>query len=83
MDSSDTYRVSVVHDRPQVGETRNIHVEKSQGPLGILIDPSSTGGIFVSSVSENSLAAHAGIEVGDQLLEVGSLFYSPVCIGNT
>ncbi len=28
------------------------------------------GGIFVSSVSEKSLAAQAGLEIGDQLLEV-------------
>jgi hypothetical protein len=29
-----------------------------------------SGGIFVSSVNENSLAAQAGLVIGDQLLEV-------------
>ena len=40
-------------------------------PLGIKIETARGGGIFVSSVSEKSLAAQAGLEVGDQLLEVG------------
>ena len=39
-------------------------------PLGIKIETARGGGIFVSSVSEKSLAAQAGLEVGDQLLEV-------------
>ena len=63
--------------RPQVGETRDINVEKSSEPLGFQIQKGSSGGIFVSSVSQNSLASHAGIEIGDQLLEV-NLLSSPV-----
>ena len=58
--------------RPEKGQTRRINVEKSMEPLGIKIETARRGGgIFVSSVSEKSLAAQAGLEVGDQLLEVG------------
>ena len=56
--------------RPEIGETRSISVEKSIEPLGIQIESGSHGGIFVSTVNENSLALRAGIEVGDQILEV-------------
>ena len=49
---------------------RRINVEKSMEPLGIKIETARGGGIFVSSVSEKSLAAQAGLVVGDQLLEV-------------
>jgi C-terminal processing protease CtpA/Prc len=45
-------------------------VEKSSEPLGIKIDTSNNGGIFVSSVNDNSLARKAGVQIGDQLLEV-------------
>lgn len=38
--------------------------------LGIRIAPSNGQGVFVSCVSEHSLAAKHGIQVGDQLLEV-------------
>ena len=61
--------------RPEVGETRNIRVEKcSEEPLGIQIESGSNCGIFVSSVSDNSLANKAGIQIRDQLLEVGHSF---------
>ena len=59
--------------RLKAGELRRIQRKKSTEQLGINItsrDVGSGGGVFVSSVSENSLAANAGIEVGDQLLEV-------------
>ena len=58
------------YSHPNLGETRNIKVEKSLEPLGIQIESGSRGGIFVSSVSEHSLASKNGISVGDQLLEV-------------
>jgi hypothetical protein len=58
------------HRHPSLGETRDIKVEKSIEPLGIQIESGFRGGIFVSSVSEHSLAARSGISVGDQLLEV-------------
>ena len=62
--------IVVLVDRPTVGEIRTIHVEKSAEPLGIMIKAGQEGGIFVSSVSEHSLALKAGIAIGDQILEV-------------
>lgn len=38
--------------------------------MGFQIEMGPSGGIFVSSVNENSLAAQAGLVIGDQLLEV-------------
>ena len=65
--------------KPSHGEIRQIHIEKSTEHLGIMIaegavggatSTGSAGGVFVSSVSTNSLASQAGLQVGDQLLEV-------------
>ncbi|RWS03541.1 Disks large-like protein [Dinothrombium tinctorium] len=58
--------------KANAGDVRSIYIEKSSEPLGIQIscDTSGAGGIFVSSVSENSIAAQTGLQVGDQLLEV-------------
>jgi membrane-associated protease RseP (regulator of RpoE activity) len=65
--------------KPSPGEIRQIHIEKSSENLGIMIaegavggasSAGSAGGVFVSSVSTNSLASQAGLQVGDQLLEV-------------
>uniref|UniRef100_A0A2R5L5D5 Putative membrane-associated guanylate kinase maguk n=1 Tax=Ornithodoros turicata TaxID=34597 RepID=A0A2R5L5D5_9ACAR len=56
--------------RPKQGDMRRIVIEKSLEPLGIQIKCGAGGTIFVSSVSENSLAAQAGLQIGDQLLEV-------------
>ncbi|GBN69421.1 Disks large 5, partial [Araneus ventricosus] len=55
---------------PKPGDLRNICIEKSTEPLGIQISCGEGGGIFVSSVTPNSLAAQAGLQVGDHLLEV-------------
>ena len=45
---------------------------KGPEPIGISIAGGcDSGGIFISHLTENSLAAKAGIEYGDQLLEVG------------
>ncbi|GIY48544.1 disks large homolog 5 [Caerostris darwini] len=52
------------------GDLRSICIEKSTEPLGIQISCGEGGGIFVSSVTANSLAAQAGLQVGDHLLEV-------------
>lgn len=52
------------------GDLRSIFIDKSSEPLGIQISCGTSGGIFVSSVGENSLASRAGIQIGDQLLEV-------------
>ncbi|GLG94078.1 Disks large 1 tumor suppressor protein, partial [Gryllus bimaculatus] len=56
--------------QPAPGELRRININKSAEPLGIQISHLESGGVFVSSVSEGSLAAQAGLCVGDQLLEV-------------
>ncbi|GBP27676.1 Disks large homolog 5 [Eumeta japonica] len=58
-------------NKPLIGELRRVHIDKSQQPLGIQIScPPGSGGVFVSSVNENSLASQVGLQVGDQLLEV-------------
>jgi len=46
-------------------------VETDHEPLGIQIESGRNGGIFVSAVGDDSHASRAGIEIGDQLLEVG------------
>ncbi|CAD5123799.1 DgyrCDS12110 [Dimorphilus gyrociliatus] len=55
----------------RVGTLRQINIEKkcANEQLGINIKKGSSG-IIVSSVSQNSLASHAGIQCGDQLIEV-------------
>ena len=47
-----------------------VYIEKSSEPLGIQIFCRNSGGVFVSSVNEASLAAQVGLQIGDQLLEV-------------
>ncbi|XP_073985790.1 MAGUK family member discs large 5 isoform X1 [Rhodnius prolixus] len=56
--------------KPSPGELRRVHIDKSSEPLGIQISCLDSGGVFVSTVSENSLASQVGLRVGDQLLEV-------------
>lgn len=52
------------------GYLRRITIDKSAGPLGITIQCNEGGGIFVSTVTTNSIASRAGLRCGDQLLEV-------------
>ncbi|XP_069696680.1 disks large homolog 5 isoform X2 [Periplaneta americana] len=56
--------------KPSQGELRRVHIDKSVEPLGIQISCLESGGVFVSTVSEHSLASQVGLQVGDQLLEV-------------
>lgn len=56
--------------KPLPGELRRVHIDKSNEPLGIQINCPESGGIFVSSVNDNSLASRVGLQIGDQLLEV-------------
>lgn len=56
--------------RPYLEEPRNVIVHKGAEPLGISIVGGENGGIFVSKVTEGSIAHQAGLEYGDQLLEV-------------
>lgn len=63
--------------RPSAGDIRQYHIELSGEKLGITIAEVSVhgemAGIFISRVSENSLAARYGLCVGDQLLEVAGI----------
>lgn len=45
-------------------------MHKGAEPLGISIVSGENGGIFVSKVTGGSIAHQAGLEYGDQLLEV-------------
>lgn len=45
-------------------------VQKGSEPLGISIVSGEKGGIYVSKVTVGSIAHQAGLEYGDQLLEV-------------
>lgn len=52
--------------KPSPGEIRQIHIDKTCEQLGIKIEegpPGGQGGVFVSSVSTNSLASQAGLQV--------------------
>ncbi|PIO37568.1 hypothetical protein AB205_0012370 [Aquarana catesbeiana] len=57
-------------DRPLVDEPRHVRVQKGAEPLGISIGGGESGGIFVSKVMAGSIAQQAGLEYGDQLLEL-------------
>ena len=59
--------------KPRSGDIREIDIEKTSEQLGITIEEGSNKGVFVSSVSEHSLAAQVGLQVGDQLLEVSGV----------
>ncbi|KAG7252534.1 hypothetical protein CRUP_031229 [Coryphaenoides rupestris] len=56
--------------RPYLEEPRSVVVHKGAEPLGISIVSGENGGIFVSKVTGGSIAHQAGLEYGDQLLEV-------------
>ena len=52
--------------RPAPGDIRQIFIEKSSEQLGITIEEGGAKkGVFVSSVSENSLASQVGLQVTD------------------
>lgn len=55
--------------KPNVGEKRRIHIDKSEKPLGISIRCRNNRGVFVSHVNENSIASQVGLQIGDHLLE--------------
>jgi discs large protein 5 len=43
--------------KPNIGELRYVHIDKSEMPLGIKIRcRNNGGGVFVSNVGENSIA---------------------------
>lgn len=57
-------------DRPKEGVLREVELDTSFDHLGIQIQEHPGTGIFITSVSHNSLAAEVGIEVDDQIIEV-------------
>ncbi|XP_051779686.1 disks large homolog 5a isoform X1 [Erpetoichthys calabaricus] len=59
--------------RPYLEEPRNVIVHKGAEPLGISIVSGENGGIFVSKVTGGSIAHHAGLDYGDQLLEYNGI----------
>ena len=62
--------------RPPVSnDPRYVTMVKGVEPIGISIVSGEHGGIFVSRLTDNSLASKAGLEYGDQLLEVGWNMY--------
>lgn len=56
--------------RPAIGDVRRVHIDKSVEPLGIQIAEYKAKGVYVSSVTEDSIASKAELLVGHQLLEV-------------
>ncbi|KAK6628405.1 hypothetical protein RUM43_002217 [Polyplax serrata] len=58
------------HSEAAPGEKRRVQIDKSVEPLGIQIASPKCGGIFVSSVTENSIASKAGLLIGHQILDV-------------
>lgn len=56
---------------PGTSKLRQVQIDKVEKmPLGFGIDSVEGGGIFVTSVNENSIASQVGLHVGDQLLEI-------------
>lgn len=54
---------------PGRGDLRRVLIDKSDKPLGITFK-NKYGAIFVQTVADGSIACKAGLQVGDQLLEV-------------
>ena len=54
-------------------DPRSIKIERSTEPLGITINESN-GGIFIQSVQPESLASRAKLKIGDQILEVSTVY---------
>ncbi|XP_074597848.1 MAGUK family member discs large 5 isoform X1 [Brevipalpus obovatus] len=55
--------------KPRPGDLRYIEMIRSTGTLGINISSGPTG-VFVTTVEKDSLACQAGIQIGDQILEI-------------
>lgn len=56
-------------------EPRHVKLQKGAEPLGISIVSGEKGGVYVSKVTGGSIAHQAGLEYGDQLLEVRAAPY--------
>ncbi|CAB4014653.1 disks large homolog 5-like, partial [Paramuricea clavata] len=62
-------------------KVRKLHIEKSSYPLGIQISQGSSGGIFVTTVTEGSIAQKAGLRYGDQILEFNGINFRSATYG--
>ncbi|XP_008312731.1 disks large homolog 5 isoform X2 [Cynoglossus semilaevis] len=60
-------------DGPYLEEPRSVTVQKGAEPLGISIVSGENGGVFVSKVTAGSIAHHARLTYGDQLLEFNGI----------
>jgi len=49
---------------------RRVNIKKSGEPLGINIFSDDSSGVYISHVTEHSVASKVGLQVGDQILEV-------------
>ncbi|XP_077974196.1 uncharacterized protein LOC120346979 isoform X2 [Styela clava] len=59
---------------PVTTDPRLVRMTKGTDPIGIsIVGGGEKGGIFVSRITEDSLAARAGLEYGDQLLEYNGI----------
>ena len=58
---------------------REVELDTSFDHLGIQIQEKPGTGIFITSVSHNSLAAEVGIAVDDQIIEVNMFPKHDVC----
>ncbi|CAI6359819.1 unnamed protein product [Macrosiphum euphorbiae] len=52
------------------GGLRRVNIKKSVQPLGINIFSVDSSGVYISYVTEHSVASKVGLKVGDQILEV-------------
>lgn len=59
--------------KPNIGDQREIRIDKSSNQLGISIEYRKGRGIFVSQVEENSIASQVGLQIGDQLLDISGI----------
>ena len=61
--------------KPKPGDVRDIIIKGSSEPLGINIccDEKDKGSVFVCCVNQMSIAAQAGLQVGDQILDINGI----------
>jgi hypothetical protein len=61
MSNRNSYGGVGTHYEPNMGEQRIVHIDKSEKPLGISIKCKKDRGVFVSQVTENSIASQVSI----------------------
>ncbi|XP_028405044.1 disks large homolog 5-like isoform X2 [Dendronephthya gigantea] len=87
--STPTFGRDIIHINQQQSDpgdknaekVRKLHIEKSSYPLGIQISQGSSGGIFVTTVTEGSIAQKAGLQYGDQILEFNGINFRSATYG--